>query len=451
MDRSRNVDHAYERFMKENSSSMLRAIEKFESIIHKSDFKFGRFTIPTFMKPHFLTREQERLLENVCDALVRMVDRVVNLYDQDVSIRKMFQLSQDAEDLVRIYPGYSQSAQLARLDSFLEGEAVKFLELNCDSPAGMGYADCAEDILFGLEELGSFFGEFQFDRIKRIEKLLQALLAAYEAFGAYETPQIAIVDWKTVRTRPEFEIIKRFFEEKGYKTIICDPRDLRLKGGKLYHGSFRVDLVYRRVIFSELLDRLRDVGDLIKAYRERAVCVVNPLRSRLTSSSTLLSIFSNPDYDHYFSAQENKIKSEHIPWTRRMSDAEKFYGNKKIYLIDFLKDEKETLVLKPANSYGGKDVTIGCDTKDQDWNVAIDKAFKENWMIQEYIRAPVFSVPTPSNRNIEFALKKISTGNFVLGGSFAGSFTRVSDENVINISRGGGLIPAIFCESDVSR
>jgi hypothetical protein len=450
MESSRNIDHAYERFVKSNPAKIRSAIEHFESLLHKSDFRFGKFTIPTFMKPHFITSKQRRLLDITCDSLVRMVDRVANLYDQDVSVRKVFNLSQEAEDLVRIDPGFSQTALVVRLDCFIQGEDIRFMELNCDSPAGMGYSDCIEDLLFQTEELKEFFGEFHFHRFSRVEKILNALLAAYEEFGAYETPQIGIIDWKTVRTKPEFEILKRVFEEKGYKTIIVDPRDLRLKGGKLYHGSFRIDLAYRRVIFSELLEHLRDVGDFIKAYRDRAVCVVNPLRSRLASSKALLSIFTNPGYDHYFSAKENKIKQEHIPWTRRVVDAEKFYGGKKVYLIDFLKDEKETLVLKPADSYGGKDVYIGNETRNDDWNMVIDKALKANWVVQEYIKPPLFSVPSLTPKSIEFILKKMNTGNFVFGGSSAGAFSRLSDESVINVSRGGGLIPTVVCEGEVS-
>ncbi|OGW77452.1 MAG: hypothetical protein A3J52_01295 [Omnitrophica bacterium RIFCSPHIGHO2_02_FULL_49_9] len=449
IDTFKNFDHAYERYLLAREKKIIPAVSQFEASLHRTDFKFGRFTIPTFMKPHFVTTQQARMLQTACDTLAQMIDRVVNLYFHDPVIRDVFSLSPEAEELVRIDPGYARSAVISRLDCFLDGESLKFMEFNCDSPAGMGYADCVENILLQVEELKDFFNELHLRRVNRAEALLKVLLEVYEEFGAYETPQIGIIDWKTVRTKPEFELLKRSFEEKGYKTVIADPRDLKLRGGKLYHGGFRIDLVYRRAIFSELLDRLRDVGDFIKAYRDRAVCVVNPLRSRIASSKALLSIFTNPGYDYLFSAGENKIKWDHIPWTRRVLDAEKFYGGKKIYLIDFLKDEKETLVLKPADSYGGKDVSLGCETRDEDWNRAIDQALKGNWVVQEFIRFPVFSVPVIVNNKIEFTLKKVNTGHFVFGGSSVSGFSRLSDDSVINVSRGGGLIPALVCEGEI--
>ena len=448
---TRNVDHAYEQFLLTHEKTVLEAIHHFEDKLHHSYLKYGRFTIPTFFKPHFITGKQARLIHMVCDNLARMVDRIANLYFHDPALKDCFQLSPEAEELIRIDPGYSRVVALARFDCFLEGESLKFIELNCDSPAGMGYSDTLEQLFFDTPELQDFFDEVHAQREIRSQKLLDGLLSVYEEFGGFETPQIAIVDWKTVRTRPEFDVLKLFFEEKGYKTTIADPRDLRYKSGKLYHGNFRIDLLYRRVIFNELLEKIREVNDLLKAYKERAICMVNPLRSRLASSKALLSILTNPAHDHLFSAKENELRREHIPWTRRIMDAERFYGGKKSYLIDFLKDEKEFLVLKPADGYGGREVTIGCETRDEEWNHTIDKALKSNWVIQEFVTPALITVPTVVNHKLEFTGKKMNTGCFVFNGIYAGSLTRLSDETVVNVSRGGGLIPAIVCESEINR
>jgi len=451
IDTTRNIDYAYEQHLLSNEKRIIEAIRKFEDKLHHSYVKYGRFTIPTFFKPHFITAKQAKLIHSVCDTIARMADKVCNLYLIDPAVKEVFGLSSEAEELIKIDPGYSRILALARFDCFLDGEAVKFIELNGDSPAGMGYADTLEALLFEIPELQEFFSGVHIQREARSQKLLESLLSVYEEFGGLETPQIAIVDWKTVRTRPEFDILKAFFEEKGYKTTIADPRELRYKSGKLYHGNFRIDLLYRRAIFNELLEKLREVNDMVRAYKDRAVCMVNPLRSRLAASKGLLSILTNPAYDHLFSAKENEIKRQHIPWTRRVVDAENFYGGKKGYLIDFLKDEKESLVLKPADGYGAKDITIGPETRDEDWNLAIDRALKANWVLQEFINPPFMTVPQVINHKIEFAAKKMNTGCFVFNGTYGGSISRLSDETVVNVSRGGGLIPTLVCESEINR
>ena len=443
---TQNLDYVYDEYLKAHQDEIAGAIPNFNERLQKTSFRYGRFTIPTFYKPYLLSPKQENLLKRVASTLTQVIITAVRLYFEEAHIAHVFKLGDDAADLIRIDPGYSHSVVFSRFDALLQGESLKLVEFNCDSPAGTAYTDQLEEVLFLEKPLQDFFSEHHLHASSRVQNILDSLLAAYEEFGGTETPQIAIVDWRHVRTMPEFEYLKSYFESKGYKTVIADPRDLKYKGGKLYHKNFRVHLIYRRVIFDEILERLDEVEDMIKAYRDRAVCMVNSLRARLASTKALLSILTNPEFDHFFTENENKIKREHIPWTRRLQDAEDFYGRKKIYLIDFLKDEKETLVLKPSSSFGGREVVIGMETRDEDWNAAIDRALKEDWVVQEYVHIPIMTVPIVINNKLDFAYKKYNFNILVASGRYAGSFVRLSDESLINVAKGGGLIPALAAE-----
>ena len=447
----RNLDYLYDQFLLSHEREAVESIGGFQERLNQSPLKFGRFTIPTFYKPHILHPKQERVLKRVNSALMEIANTATRLYFEEPELRHYFQLSPEAQMLVEVDPGYPRSVIFARFDAFLEGESYKVIELNCDAPAGGGYADVLEEILFNEGLLRNFFSDFGLKREARREHVLSSLLEAWEEFGGYETPNIAIIDWRNVRTRPELESFKEVFEARGYKTTVADPRELSYKGGKLYHKNFRIHLIYRRVNFDELLERLDEARDFIRAYQEKAVCVVNPLRSRLGSTKSLLSILTNPEYDHFFTEEENRIKREHLPWTRRLLDADQFYGGKKIYLVDFLKDEKETLILKPAFGYGGKGVYIGRDTKDEDWNSAIDQALKGEYVVQEFVNIPIITLPIVVNRKLDFAYKKINLNCLVCGGKLSGSFSRVSDESVINVARGGGLIPTLAGEIEPDR
>lgn len=446
-----NLDYLFDQYLLAHEGEAVGAIGSFQERLNQSLLKFGRFTIPTFYKPHLLIPRQERILKRVNSALMEIVNTATRLYFDEPQLRHYFQISPEAKTLIDMEPGYPRNVIFARFDAFLEGESFKVIELNCDSPAGAGYSDVLEDILFDEKLLQHFFSEYSLKRESRRERVLSTLLEVWEEFGGYEAPNIAIVDWRNVRTLPEFEAFKALFEAKGYKTVIADPRDLVYKGGKLYHKNFRIHLVYRRVIFDELLDRADECRDFIRAYQEKAVCVVNPLRSRLGSTKSLLSILTNPEYDHFFTEEENRIKREHLPWTRRLVDADKFYGGKKIYLVDFLKDEKETLILKPSFGYGGKGVWIGRESKDEDWNAAIDRAVKGEYVVQEFVNAPIMSFPIVVNRKLDFAYKKVNLNCLVFGSKLSGSFSRVSDETVINVARGGGLVPAVAGEIEPER
>src|SRR5207249_4578221 len=82
---------------------------------------------------------------------------------------------------------------------------------------------------------------------------LRSMLRAFAQWGKGARPTIAIVDWQGLPTVPEFEMFKAFFEEAGVRTIIFDPRLLEYRRGRLYAEGKPVNLVYRRVLTSELI------------------------------------------------------------------------------------------------------------------------------------------------------------------------------------------------------
>lgn len=442
-----NLDYAFDEYLRASAPEAVRAIQSFQEKLKGASFSYGRLKVPAFYKAFFTTAKQQHLLKRAAAAFFQIINKTTRLYFEEPQMKTHFQLSPEAEDLIRIDPGYSQSVIFGRFDAILEGENLKILEFSCDAPAGAAYSDQLETIFLSEKMVRSFADENHLAASERVQSILNSLLTVYEEFGGYETPQIAILDWRHTRVQSELEYMKKHFESKGYKTAIADPRDLQYRGGKLYHKGFRVHLIYRRVHFDELVENLDDVQDLVRAYREKAVCVVNPLRSRLSSSKALFSLLTNREYDRFFTDSENRMKQDCLPWTRGVSDAEEFYGHRKVFLIDFLKDEKETLVLKPSRSHGPDYVQVGRETTDSEWNTAVDRALKEEgWVIQEYVNVPIVTVPQIVNGKLDFAYKKYNFNLLVSGGKYAGGFARLSDESVVNVGKGGGLIPAVWAD-----
>jgi len=443
-----NLDYAFDEYLRARPSEAVRSIQSFRESLKNPSMSFGRFTVPAFYKAFFVTSKQQHLLKRAAAAFYQIINTVTRLYFEEAPLKKKFNLNPEAEDLIRIDPGYSKNVVFGRFDALLEGESLKILEFSCDAPAGASYADQLERSFLNEKLAASFAEEQHLAASERVQNTLNSLLAVYEEFGGYETPHVAIMDWRHARTHAESEFMKSHFESRGYKTVLADPRGLQYKGGKLYHKGFRVHLIYRRVHFDEIVERLDEVQDLIRAYRDKAVCLVNPLRAKLSSSKSIFSLLTAREFDRFFSDNENKMKRDHLPWTRCVADAEDFYGHRKVFLIDFLKDEKETLVLKPPYSHGPDHVKIGRETPDGEWNATVDKALKgQGWVIQEHVNVPVMTVPVSVNGKLDFAYKKYNFNLLVSGGKYTGGFARLSDESVVNVATGGGLIPAIWSDA----
>src|ERR1044071_4761195 len=142
------------------------------------------------------------------------------------------------------------------LDSFLTPSRYQFVELNAECPAGIAYADVAAEIFMDLPLMHEFRKTYDVAPLYCREQMLDALLTIYARVrGQGEHPQIGIVDYKGLPTQREFEMFKQYFEEHGYRATIADPREVEMREGRLYHDDFRIDLVYRRVLTTELLDK----------------------------------------------------------------------------------------------------------------------------------------------------------------------------------------------------
>ena len=441
------INDYYDEAVLSHPDEVRDAIAFLSQEMNRRNCKFGTEILPTFFKPVFMSQEERTSISEIIGHVMSILDKVTRLYFSHPELKEFFYIDKQAEEIVVFDHGYTKNVVISRPDSFLVKESLRFVEFNCDSPAGCGLCDTTEEILmetFIFKELG---GRYKFHPQKRSGYLLAALLEAYKEFsGEKEKPNIAIVDWEGVRTTNEFQILQVLFKKKGYETIIADPRQLKIVDGRLEHKGFPIDLVYRRVIFKELMEKLDEVEDFIRASREGKVCVVNPLRSRLASNKSTLAIMTNQkDFKHLFTEEENRIIKKHIPWTRRVIDMQTYYDGNSVFLKKHILSHKDHLVLKPGDSYGGKNVMIGRETDEATWTNLVGKILKnkEDWVVQRYVDISEMTVPIMNGNGIKMASKKYNINPFVFAHRYAGSVARLSDQSVINVSAGGGLVPVI--------
>jgi uncharacterized circularly permuted ATP-grasp superfamily protein len=119
------------------------------------------------------------------------------------------------------------------------------------------------------------------------------------------------------------------------------------------------------------------------------------------------------------------------------------YHGRQVSLKTFIPENKDRLVLKPCNKYGGKDVYIGMAIGQSVWEEVMNKHMDGcDWVVQDYVDIPTDAFPGSSGP-AGFIPKYININPFSLGGKYSGAITRVSDSPVINISAGGGLVPTL--------
>ena len=117
---------------------------------------------------------------------------------------------------------------------------MRYVEYNAESPAGMAYGDNMAAVFAGLPVMKAFRKRFRGRFPATRERQLATMLRAFKEWGRETTPVVAIVDWVGLPTATEFEMFKDYFESRGVKTVICDPRALAVSRGKLHAEGTRI-------------------------------------------------------------------------------------------------------------------------------------------------------------------------------------------------------------------
>jgi uncharacterized circularly permuted ATP-grasp superfamily protein len=393
---------------------------------------FGERPLCVCVRPQLRTRRRyERAVaaaQGVHSALASLEKALL----VDDGLRRELDLEPEEERLAMADPGFKHSSPSVRLDSFFADE-VRFVEYNAESPAGMAYSDNLAAIFAGLPVMKAFRKRFRGAFLPTRRRQLRAMLNAFRQWGHGTRPVIAIVDWEGLPTAPEFEMFKAFFEAAGVKTVICDPRSLELRRGRLYAHGTAVNLVYRRVLTSELLAHGDDTRVLRDAYVAGAACVVNSFRAKILHKKMSLALLSDPRYARLYTKAQRAAIRRHVPWTRKVRPA----------LAEEIARRRESLVLKPNDEYGGKGVILGWTVSQPEWEAAIDTATTQSYVVQEAVEIPHVPFPVALD-GVRYIDLMVDLDPYLFDGRPGGFMTRVSAAALLNVTAGAGSVVPTF-------
>jgi uncharacterized circularly permuted ATP-grasp superfamily protein len=368
----------------------------------------------------------------------------------DPNLLKALGLRPEEVDLVSIDPGYREVSPTARLDSFLTDQAYSFVELNGESPAGIAYADAAYDIFRRLPVMQRFSERYEVRPLYGRGFLLEVLLRAYREYLGREpetSPTIAIVDLKGLPTQKEFELFRDYFQEQGYNALICSPDELLWNGKVLTAADgTKIDIVYKRLLVNEYLPIMGQFPALLDAYRAGAICMVNSFRSKLIHKKAIFAVLTDEAYEHLFSKSELEVIRQHVPWTRHVRDRRTRRLTDEIDLLDFIEQQRDRLVLKPNDDYGGHGIYIGWNSSEAEWRRAIEHALKDgDYLVQERVHTAKEPFPAlAEDGSVQFSEQLVDLDPLLFYGKVRSAFTRLSSTELANVSSGGGMVPTFI-------
>jgi hypothetical protein len=345
------------------------------------------------------------------------------------------------------------------------------MQYNADALTGAAWSEGLSDLFYDCPPVKEFRRRYNFTRVGGKKPFLSALLKAYKMFAtnfgaglsgnglpaaglpgaglpaAKSKPNIAILEFRDPTGRSEYEIYRDYFRAEGFQTELVSPDQLEYRNGVLRSGNFDIDLIYRRISVQEFLLRFTLNHPLVQAYRDHNVCIVNSFRSELSHKKAMFALLTDESLTAKFPIHERKAIREHVPWTRVVKNGKTQYRDETIEdLIEYIKQNREKLVLRPNDEYSDMHSFIGYEHDEGSWARAIRESLRAPYVVQERVKPARTVFPLMNYGHLEFKEMQVDVQPQAFLGKVAGCSSYVSSSGPGSYSPASGFTPTFIID-----
>ena len=243
---------------------------------------------------------------------------------------------------------------------------------------------------------------------------------------------IAIVDDAPLQQYlyPEFLLYQHLFGRRGIETVICDPRELTQREGRLWYGSTGVDLVYNRLTDFALEEA---PGRYLRsAYVAAEVAVTpHPRAHALYADKRNLTLLSDESFLRAagVSGETIEILRASVPRTELVKAENR----------EAMWSRRRELFFKPASGYGSRAAYRG------------EKLTKRVWEEMSRSTYVAQSLVAPSERQLDSAGAQVSLKADIRNYAYAGVVmlvaARLYQGQTTNFRTPGGGFAPVFTDT----
>jgi hypothetical protein len=430
-------------FITNNPDGLSRS--HFKQVVELSNLQDCRFQA----WPVFIDRDKRKQLQNASEQVFDLITQIPRRVFQ-YNAFKMSQYYEIPLDNMEMFLYGVDDTYLKNFISrgdfiFTQSGGLKCVEFNMTSNLGGWEMDLMQPKYANVPIISQFlkthdvkvkksrffdtiFGHFVREGMTRLKdsfgnKMELNMAIAYPAMAVHEKTDFDN-QLKMLFRRKLMEVDKRFTGD----LFFCQQEHLEPgKDGLMLDGQ-------RIHVLLELSNGRIPVQVMEKVFLHKLLVFNGPVSWLMTNKLNLALLSTYQDSD-IFSAGEREIIAKYIPWTRKMTPGKSKYEGREVPLEEFVRSNKDRLVLKPASGIGGKGVCVGCYVSSEQWQGVVEEAFKKkNWLVQEYLESATYMFQKGDSGCCKH---NAVWGLFVFGRStgYAGGFLRL-----LPLDEGNGVI-----------
>ncbi len=422
-------------------------------------FRAGQIeVINVLMRPLAVFPEQVNYFHYVSQTLLGALKRMPELYLKDFKVREIVPLEEEEAKWLwdtwgsshnQFHTVFGRLDAVADLTGAFSKDSLAFIEANLVGAGGVHLIPAAEDVIMQtvVPALAAVAPDLELkpqDDLRDI--FMQELLDHAEAIGR-RGRTICFIDPKYAGDGPnEQETLLRYYRARGIEVYHADPEELYLRGGEVYYENHLIDIAYRDYEARELAEMEQEgmnVRPVKHLFRQNQM--VSSMAGDFDHKSCF-EILTDPQFASYFTMDERNVIRRHVLWTRVIREARTTDPMGELTdLMEFTRENREILVIKPNRLYGGENVLIGPSTSQREWEATMERAVSEpgDWVVQRLARIGVYEFPVVTD------VVSVETTPFYVVYGFAPTkyglaiLGRASQKQVVNVAQRGGMLAVL--------
>ncbi|HBR16225.1 MAG: hypothetical protein A3G39_06935 [Deltaproteobacteria bacterium RIFCSPLOWO2_12_FULL_43_16] len=412
--------------------------------------------------PLVASHEQIKYLHKTCLLIKNALFKLIDLYLEYPEVKEILPLTDEEECWIK--DTWTKQHKRTRgiwnrLDFHFDiyhpnwKDTITFFEDNSVAVGGNHYVPTAEELITGLvlPHLRKINKNIRLERNEDIRTLLcHEILHQAEALGRKRL-NIAFAEDKTLTSGiTEFPSLAEFYNKKfgkkcEMKTYMVDPRELYLKNDEIYYKNHEIDIIYRDFELVELfkMGKGEHVRAIKAAFKKNQV--ISSIAGEIDHKSCW-EVLRDKRFAKIFKTLMDAGILKHIPWTKIIRDIRTDNPDgKNVELLNYIRKNKDSLILKPNRGYGGYGIVIGKDTTQQHWDEMIDRGCVEygKWIAQEYRKVSTKTFPALDESG-DIVFEEFYTVYGLAGTPEGiGILGRASQKKIVNVAQRGGIVAVL--------
>src|SRR5512133_1756798 len=127
----------YHQLLARDTGLCPRIFKKLRAAMRRDLLVYGDRPIGVALRPHLLEAKQFALLSRRAELIAAALEKIAAAAVEDPTLMHEIGLTDIEQKLALVQPGFACAAVTSRMDGFIHGEEIRFVEYNAENPSSL--------------------------------------------------------------------------------------------------------------------------------------------------------------------------------------------------------------------------------------------------------------------------------------------------------------------------